>query len=198
MLQASDIYQRLAQPQDIALAFDTNILVSSRRFFKLCEQAQQINKALGHSAQIRLYVPAAAHAERLFDLAQSKSDEYDLTYVYDRLTDYGIMISDFTQADAEHCAELLGQRYQTPRQWHAFKKGRCLSCLGLPTNDEVAGTGQRCGAPIDWLIVAQASCREMILVTEDTGPEFDGLQNRAPFAEVQEALQQISKALSAG
>jgi hypothetical protein len=66
-----DSLYQLMQSGDVTLAFDTSITVR-RGFFSLCELANRVNERrdrLGLPGRIVLCVPAAAHTERLFDLA---------------------------------------------------------------------------------------------------------------------------------
>ncbi|MEA3340327.1 MAG: hypothetical protein U9R15_10205, partial [Chloroflexota bacterium] len=127
--------------------------------------------ALGSSERIHLRVPAAAHVERLFDLAQEHKGDYDVNIVRRVLKERQVEIPDFTVRDAERCAELLVQRYKTPTEWYAFKKRRCLECVGLSPryHSEAEGTGKTCGAPNDWLIIGQASRKGHLLVMDDRG-----------------------------
>ncbi len=189
-----DVYQ-LVQAADVTLAFDTSVTVR-RGFLSLCDQANWVNErrqALGLSGRIHLCVPAAAHTERLFDLAQAHGDRYDVEFVRGVLKERLVTVPDFTVRDAEHCAELLAQRYGTPAEWHAFKKQRCLECAGVPRRyyAEAQGTGQRCGAPNDWLIIAQASRGNMLLVMDDEGrgEEYGLVKRKARSAVVQNALE---------
>lgn len=195
-MAVNDIYH-LIQGGDITLAFDTSVTVR-HGFLSLCELAGRINTkrhALGFPAKIELGIPAVAHTERLFDLAQLHRNQYDINRIRDTLSRYQIKTLDFTSSDAEHCAELLAQRYATGDAWHAFRKRRCLQCVGLPIQYHhlADGTGQQCGAPNDWLIIAQASRNNMLLVMEDQGRsgEYDLIQNQVRFTDTRAVLQQI-------
>jgi PIN domain nuclease of toxin-antitoxin system len=191
-----DICQ-LLQTADVTLAFDTSVTVR-RGFLSLCDQANWINerkRALGLLGQIRLCVPAAAHTERLFDLAQQHGERYDVTFVRRMLRQRRVEVPSFSVQDAEHCAELLAQRYKTPAEWYAFKKKRCLECVGLPPqqHDLAQGSGQKCGAPNDWLIIAQARRENAILVMDDKGrgDECDLVGRVARSGDVRAALDRV-------
>jgi hypothetical protein len=191
-----DIYC-LMQAADVTLAFDTSV-TSRAGFIPLCIQANRINarrKTLGLSKRIHLCVPAAAHTERLFHLAQEHGDRYDVEVARHALRQHRVTVPDFTVQDAEHCAELLAQRYETPAEWYAFRKRRCLECTGLPPNyhDLAKGTGKECGAPNDWLIIAQASRGEMLLVMDDPGwgGEYDLVERIVRYSDVRTALEQL-------
>ena len=195
-MSPDDIY-RLMQAADVTLAFDTSVTVR-RGFIRLCDQANWVNerrKTLGLSGRIHLCVPAAAHTERLFDLAQERGESYDVEIVRHALRQHQVTVPDFTVQDAEHCAELLAQRYETSDEWYAFKKRRCLECAGLPLkyHNLAEGTGKKCGAPNDWLIIAQASRGEMLLVMDDRGRggEYDLVECLARYSDVRTALEQL-------
>jgi len=191
-----EIYQ-LVQAADLTLAFDTSVTVR-RGFLDLCDQANWINerrRKRGLSGQIRLCVPAAAHTERLFDLAQQHGDRFDVQVVRQVLRQRQVKVPGYTVSDAEHCATLLVRRYKTPAEWYAFKKRRCLECAGLPPRHFklAQGTGQQCGAPNDWLIVAQASREGMLLVMDDKGRggEYDLIERVARYSDVRSALKRV-------
>ena len=192
----SDVYRQI-QAGDVILAFDTSVTVR-HGFLSFCEQANRVNAkrdAFDLPGRIQLYVPAAAHAERLFDLAQEYGEAYNADFVRDILSRYHITIPAFTDSDAEHCAKLLAHRYKTPAEWYAFKRKRCLECVGLPPQHHslAQGSGQKCGAPNDWLIIAQASRGNMILVMDDKGRggEYDLIKRVARSGDVRAALDQV-------
>jgi hypothetical protein len=190
-LPTAEIYERL-QTEDLALLFDTNIL-TQRGFMPLCQQVQRIN-LMRVKPYIKLHVPAIAHAEHLFHLAQQYGDNYNLEFIQENLVIHDIEILNFTQQQAEYCAKLLQQKYNTPTAWQAAKKRRCLECVGLPHDYLLAtGTGSQCGAPNDWLIMAQAHNIGMILVTEDKGrhEEFSLVSNIARYDNLKEALNRV-------
>ncbi len=188
-----DIYQ-FVQADNVTLAFDTNILFRTSQFLSLCDLANEVNenrRVIGLPGRISLCVPAVAHTEHLFHMAQKLASAFDITIVHHVLDQRNIEILDFTVGEAEHCVELLVQRYETPAKWYAFKKRRCLECIGLPNNYATEGSGKKCGAPNDWLIVAQANARKALLVTEDKGPEFAHIERIVYFADVQATLQRV-------
>ena len=196
LLTPDDIYQ-LLQTADTTLAFDTSVTVR-HGFLSLCDQANWINerkRAQGLSGQIRLCIPAAAHTERLFDLAQLRGEHYDVAFVQRVLRQRRIQVHSFTVQDAEHCAKLLAHRYKTPSEWYAFKRKRCLECVGLPPQHHslAQGSGQKCGAPNDWLIIAQASRGNMILIMDDKGRggEYDLIKRIARYDDARAALDQV-------
>jgi len=195
-LTADDVYLMLRE-NTVTLAFDTSVTVR-RGFLKLCAQANRVNtrrEKLGRTERINLCVPAVAHTERLFDLAQSLQDGYDSSFVHRTLSERKIKVMEFTVADAERCADLLVQRYETPEEWYTFKKRRCLECVGLPAQYRcyAEGNGRRCGAPNDWLIIAQGSQEGIILVMDDLGRggEYDLVERIARYDDVRDALERL-------
>jgi len=199
-LTVNDVYQAI-QAGDVSLAFDTSAM-SRGGFIPLCERVTRINvkrDALGLPGKIKLCIPAVAYTERLFHMAQEYGDEYNIDVVHHTLSRFQIMVPDFTDLDAEYCAELLAQRYGTPAEWYAFKKRRCLECAGLSPRyyDEAKGTGQQCGAPNDWLIIAQASREGVLLVMDDEGRggEYDLVARKARSIVVRDALERLLKEL---
>lgn len=199
---APDEIYRLMLAGDVTLAFDTSVTVR-KGFLSLCDQVNRIDerrKALGISRRIHLRVPAAAHAERLFDLAQKYRGRYDVDVVRRVLEERQVKVPAFTVRDAERCAELLVQRYETPAEWYAFKKRRCLECVGLPPgyHREAAGTGETCGAPNDWLIIAQASRQGELLVMDDQGRygEYDLVESIVRYSDVRSALDRLFEELA--
>jgi len=197
-----DEIHELLQAGDVTLAFDTSVTIR-RGFLPLCDLANRVNElrqALQSPVRIGLCVPAAAHTERLFDLCQEHGDAYDEEFVRTVLHQRGIEVLSYTAKDAEHCAKLLYQRFQTSQEWHAFKKRRCLECAGLaPQHYHLAqGTGRRCNAPVDWLIVSQAHRQGMLLVMDDRGRggEFDHIERKVRYSDVRDALAQIHDELS--
>jgi hypothetical protein len=192
-----EIYQ-LIQAVDTTLAFDTSVTVRGG-FLNFCEQVNRVNtkrEALNKPERIKLCVPVAAHVERLFDLAQHYGDQYNVEFINETLSRYQITVPNFTVTDAEHCAELLWQRYNTSDEWYAFKKRRCLECIGLPLNKYsrlAKGTGQQCGTPNDWLIIAQASRGTMLLVMDDLGraDEYNLVERKVSYNDARTALTRI-------
>ena len=197
-----DEIQQFLQAGDVMLAFDTSVTVR-RGFLDLCDLANRVNAlrgALQNPARIGLCVPAAAHTERLFHLCQERGDTYDVEFVRGVLRRRGIQVPSYTVEDAEHCALLLYQHFQTVEGWYAFKKRRCLECAGLDSHYHhlAQGTGQRCGAPVDWLIVSQAHRQGMLLVMDDQGRsgEFDAIERKGHYSDTRAALEQIHDELS--
>jgi hypothetical protein len=77
--------------------------------------------------------------------------------------------------------------------WQRFKRERCLSCIGLPKNhhDKASGKGSNCGTTVDWLIGGHSRKDGCILVTDDSGPEFEGLTERVKLGTLTNALERL-------
>jgi hypothetical protein len=111
--------------------------------------------------------------EKLQDMKQRYLNKFDPGKIRDFMLSKGVEIVPFSQHHAEHLSSLLSERYPSSDQWHAFKRDRCLRCLGLPEETTQAkGTGRSCGATVDWLIAGQADAERWLLITSDNDPEF--------------------------
>ena len=60
--------------------------------------------------------------------------------------------------------------------------------MDSPNKVEATGTGQGCGATVDWLIIGHARAEGCVLVSDDTGPEFAGLVERVKLETLEAAL----------
>ena len=86
----------------------------------------------------------------------------------------------------------IGERYPTSKDWYRAKKERSLRSVGLdPDKVDASGTGQGCGATVDWLIIGHARAEGCVLVSDDTGPEFTGLVERVKLATLETALEKL-------
>lgn len=162
----------------VTLAFDTNAVYSDRRLFDLCDLVDQFNvrqEAAGR-ARVRLLLSAVAYAEKLFDLKQKFRDKFDMKTILEGLRRKNIEFQPFDDRHALETAVHLGQQYETDEKWQQAKRARYLSALGLSRNTAIEATGSSCGATVDWLIGGHALAEGCILVTNDTGIEFKGLE----------------------
>jgi len=192
ILSTAELHEQL-RTENIMLTFDTNITTRSG-FSLLCKNVQIIN-SLQKETHIRLSVSAVVHAEMVFHLAQLYGNNFNLALIREKLVELDVEVLNFTFLEAEYCAKLLQQKYNTPPEWQAAKKRRCLECVGLPHDyyPKAIGTGDKCGAPNDWLIMAQAQHNNMILVTEDKGKhgEFSRILNITRYNNLKESLNRI-------
>jgi hypothetical protein len=177
----------------LTLAFDTNALFGDRTLFAVCDEVALYNARLARRglAPIRLLVCTVAHAEKLFDLKKQFRGTFDENVILDGLRRKGLVIQPFEVKHALETAIRLGERHPTTPEWHAAKRRRCLECLGLPAITAAPGTGQECGATVDWLIGAHARSEGGILVSDDKGAEFVGLIERIPISTLQASLKQL-------
>lgn len=170
------------------LALDTNALRGFKRLQQLCNVVNHLRKP-PEPLDLRLCVPSVVHMEVLFDLRQMKREEYDAQTVVQGLIDKGLEILPFDKQHAEHAAARLGASFPSDAEWHAGKRKRCLQCLG--GRDDAArlpGSGKRCGATVDFVIAAHAAHEGWILVTNDDGPDFAGLELKMTLERVEQLL----------
>lgn len=174
----AEILDWLEQEQSPVIAFDTNALFgggSRTLFADLCNVLNRINE-LRAPQTVQKVLSAAVYMEKMHDMRQEYGKAFQPSLIDNFLATKGIEIISFERQDAEHAAELIGQRYPGRAEWHGFERQRCLDCLGMRQYAEHAqGSGQSCGATTDWLVAGQASGRGHLLVTNDRGPEFRGL-----------------------
>jgi len=186
-MDAREAAIELSKPS-VRLAFDTNALFGELSFASACRDLHRLG--LRAKNQIALFVSAAAHGEKLFDLKQDKQDQYDYSKVIESLEDLRLQIQDFTEKDATVLGERLGANFPTSQAWHQAKLRHYARSLGLGEEDIKGKSGQHLSATLDWLIAAHAHARDCILVTSDRGIEFKQVR-RMKFAVLQEALRRL-------
>jgi hypothetical protein len=188
-MNKNEIFNLLRQGK-LTIAFDTNALFGDRRLKKLCISISRINR-LDDKYQLKLVVPAPAHAEKLRQIKQQLRKQHNNhELVIKNLEDMGINIAPFEPWHAEKVADLFNKQFPTQEDWNQLKLKRCLDCIGrnslkrccLKLNSFetlIESTGQTCSATVDWLIAGYALAEECLLVTDDTGKEFKGILNIA-------------------
>jgi hypothetical protein len=130
--------------------------------------------------------------EVLFDLRQSFGAGYDARQVVQGIIDKGLEVQPFDVQHAEHAAARLGASFPMPGDWHAAKRKRCLECLGLrDKNIPTSGSGKKCNATVDFALAAHAAYEGWILVTDDTGPDFIGLELKIKLERLEALLQDL-------
>jgi hypothetical protein len=162
----------------LQLAFDTNALTADRKFRNLCNDISRWNLMLEAQKlpKVRLVVCTVAHIEKLFDLKQRFRGIFDLDVILAGLQSKGVEVEPFSAMHALETALRLGESYPDSEAWHQAKKNRCLGCVGLPLTTPAPGSGKYCGATVDWLIGGHAHASGCLLVTDDQGVEFKGLE----------------------
>lgn len=138
---------------------DTSVLWR-RRVRDLAELAKKHN----HKVEI----PALVHAERIAQVRRDKGRAFDLSFIDSFLKTHEVEIVSFDREIAERSAQELARRFPTPEAWHSARRQRCETRFQLASS----ATAPICPATIDWYISASYSDREIVLVTEDKGPEF--------------------------
>lgn len=176
----------LTQPS-VRLAFDTNAVFGTRALAKVCREAHALAAQRGNT--IELFVSSAVYGEKVFQLKQANEATYDLAKVVASLQDLRLIVQDFTEADANVLADLLGAQFPRREDWQAHKRQHYLRSLGLPA-DHAVSQRRHLSATVDWLIAAHAKARGCVLVTSDTGPEFAQVQH-VKLAVLQQALAQL-------
>ena len=186
------------RPGGLAFAFDTNALFGNTSLFAVCSDVARHNDYLAaHSLPpVRLVISTVAHTEKLFDLKQKFREKFDGAEILRGLERKGLAIEPFEAEHAIETALRIGERNPTTAAWHEAKRQRCLECLGLPTATDTPGKGKGCGATVDWLIGGHARAPGCVLVTDDNGPEFDGLADRVKLDVLKAALQAILNELA--
>src|SRR6185436_295044 len=107
--------------------------------------------------------------------------------------DKGLEIKPFNEAHAAQAAARLAANFPGTADWHAAKRKRCVQCLGFREQDvRVQASGKRCGATVDWVIAAHAAEEGWILVTDDTGPDFAGLELKMELGRVEQFLGELA------
>lgn len=175
------------------LAFDTNAVSGTRRLFDLCDVANRLEMA-PRPLILRRCVPALAHAEMVFHIRHallSRNKPYSPEKVRAGLLDKGLAVETFGMEDAEAAAEFLSGRFSTPEAWRAAKRQRYVDALALPRDQADAARGKTCPATVDWYIAAHAASRGWILVTSDTGREFQDVELRIALGALEALLRTL-------
>lgn len=162
----------------LRLAFDTNAVTADRKFIHLCNDVSRWNEKLEEQslAKVQVVVCTVVYIEKLFDLKQRFRDKFNPDAILDGLRSKGVAVEDFSAQHAMATAMRLGQAYPTDKAWQQAKRRRCLECVGLPPATPAPGTGETCGATVDWLIGGHAHASGSLLVTNDHDPEFEGVE----------------------
>jgi hypothetical protein len=183
---------RLIGQGSLTIAFDTNALFRNKQLTKLCDSINHLN-LIEDKYQITLVVPAPAHTEKLRQLKQQRNNSYNHKVVLQGLMDKGINIASFKSCHAEIVAELLYKQFPTDKDWQTFKRQRCIDCLGLGEfkKNIKSSVGKKCSATVDWLIAGYAYAEDCLLVTDDTGKEFKGIDKKTTFDELEVAVTQL-------
>lgn len=196
-MNSEEIYT-LLESKSVKFAFDTDAIHKGERFVKLCQNINRVNSyrgGQGLSLQIDKWVSAIAHTERLFDYRQIHANNYNPGLVARNLELLEVIVKDFSEADAEQCAEMLGEQFPANGAWYLAKRQRALECVGLPTNywEFAKGSGKECGAPNDWFILSHAVFDEAtLLVMDDQGRGmYDFFDRKVTFEATEQAVSRL-------
>jgi hypothetical protein len=181
---------------EVVLAFDTNAVFGNHAndpFIQLCNAINRLNR-IRDPRRIRKVIAAPVYMEKLHDLRQGHRN-YDHQKIEQFLEEKVVEVMPVLPSHAEHVATMLGEQYPGPDAWHAFKRHRCLSCVGLTHRaDEAKDSGKHCGATIDWLVAGHADAEGHVLVTDDRGPEFESVQLKVTLATAVKVVEEILRA----
>ncbi len=192
-MTAAEIAERLRNG-GVAFAFDTNAVESERRLVALCNQVLQYNERLTarQRSGVKLVIISLVYAERIFHLKQRFRDRFDLDAILRGLHGKGLEIQAYTARHAEGTAARIGERYPDTASWHRAKRDRYLHSLGLdPRTAQIPGTGQSCGATVDWHIGGHAHAEGCVLVTDDDDLELRGSLQRVELESLEKALESV-------
>lgn len=175
------------------LAFDTNAIFGDTKKddgVALIDLVNVANAARGARPEIGLVLSAVVLHEKIRQMAQRRGAAFDASLPLGFMQAKRLRVEAFDDAHALAVARRLADLYPRHGDWRAFKKRRCLQCLGL-AEEASSRDGSECGATVDWLVVGHAEARGYLLVSNDTGPEFAGVRRRAPLATVKEAAERL-------
>ncbi|ATB35964.1 hypothetical protein CYFUS_001378 [Cystobacter fuscus] len=132
--------------------------------------------------------------EMLLDIRQKLSKRgmrYDASVVDQGLQDKGLHVVAFEKRHSERSAERIAGKFPDIDAWREAKRLRYVKSLGLTDSEELKKRGKRYSATVDWLIAAQASQEEWILVTNDKGDEFAGMELIMSLNALEELLDEL-------
>jgi PIN domain nuclease of toxin-antitoxin system len=159
--------------------FDTNTLWEWRRVEGICVEA--------HRRGMVVALCSLVHGERTRQERIHYGTGYSQETIDIWMEENHMQIISVERRHAEQFALDAATRYPTENDWYAYKRQRCIDCLGLQDTSGVKGKGQTCGAPVDWFIAATAAEENLLLVTADRGPEFASVKT-ATLKEVEQRL----------
>lgn len=193
-------FLRGAQP---IVMFDTNAIIGNHPrtdpFIALCRDVLNLNTTRPHGGPpITLALSSVVLSEKLQDLRQWFGPRFHPALVDTFVTTYEIRVLEFDRRCSERTADRIAALYPGETEWYAFKRRRCLECLGLPREHEAPGKGGGCGATVDWLIAGHAEHLGALLVTHDRGPEFQSITRRTTLDCLRRVVQALLSSAPSG
>jgi hypothetical protein len=176
------------------LAFDTNAIFGNSpgdSGIQILNNINRANQLRGASPVIGLVVSATVLHEKIRQMAQRFGEKFDHEVPMQFVRGKEITVESFDEAQAIAVAKRLHRLYPKSEDWRAFKKRRCLECVGLRADTPASGSGEQCGATIDWLVVGHAEAQGYLLVSNDRGPEFAEVTLRATIDVVLAASERV-------
>jgi hypothetical protein len=184
-----------------ALAFDTNAIFGDHPDadpgVELIDTINRANELRGAAPRIAMVIPAVVLHEKLRQMGQRYGARFDVTLPLRFLSAKNLVVKGFGAPHAIGIATRLQRLYPKQGDWRAFKKRRCLECLGLPATTTTKSDGSKCGATVDWLIVGHPAAKGYLLITDDAGPEFQGVSLAAPLSVSLAAARRVLRARGA-
>jgi len=172
--------------------FDTNVIFSSNPrtdpFTALCTHVKLLNERRPAAQQIHMAISSVVLVEKLQDLRTQYGKRFNPALVETFLVSQTLAVLPFACPEAASSAAHIATAHPSSDAWHAFKRRRCLACLGLPQDHDAPGKGSSCGATLDWLVAGHAQHCEALLVTHDGGPEFASIARKTTLGVVVEAV----------
>lgn len=172
------------------LALDTNAIFGRSGGLDLLDAINRANEARGDAPEIRLVLSSVVWCEKLRQMGERFGARFDPSLPLDIAHEKKVVIEPFDGEHAKVVAQRLAERFPSRQAWADAKRARYLRALGLaadtPTRD-----GTHCSGTIDWLVVGHAEAMGYLLVSDDGGPEFDGVTRRCTYAVASEAARAL-------
>ena len=188
MLSETDLLSVLRE--GALLALDANAVWGSR-LREVVDAVASANTLINHPRHLQVVVPANVHAEMSFALRRRFGDSFSDAKISDLLAGWDVAVVDFTRDDAMQSARWLHRQLRGDGAWQLAKKGRIAAWLGVESGKLPA---KRVPATVDWYVAGHAAARGWLLVTDDKGLEFDGLDLACRYDDLLVALRRLANA----
>jgi hypothetical protein len=188
-MNENEVYE-LLQTGKLTITFDTNALYGDIRFLNVCDEIDEINNKLKY--EIKIVISSLAHAEKLFHLKKKHKEEYDIGFINQVLKRKKVNIVPFEPDHAEAVAKWISTQFPTSEEWQMFKRQECINCLGINEDENnIPGSGKKCGARVDWLIAGYAQAKNYLLITNDKGNEFKHIEKKTTLKILEKSVNKI-------
>lgn len=173
----------------VIVLFDTNAVYSVPRMFEVADGVNRLRER-GAVGVVESLIPALVHAEKLTQLRHlklSKGELWDPTVPTKSLEMKGFRVLSFDVPHAEQHARRIADRYSTREDWGRAKLEAVTRRLAV---DPPEGASNTAPTTVDWLIAAQAESEGVVLVSDDKGIEFEGVE-RVSLATLEKAIDHL-------